>query len=88
MRPSNSARDELQRRLMFKLAEAGIENAEVAARIVVEAFYRVSDSWQSTNITTFSDDGFVELEDRYLVAEMPVQHQRHERLAERHGLPD
>lgn len=75
---------ELRQRIAAKITGKVMPSEEAAiVDAVMSLFYTVADYWDDAEITTFGDDGQVWLEQRWLVARIPVQSQRHERLANR-----
>jgi hypothetical protein len=83
-----SARDELRRLVMAKLLEVtGVEIDGIAADGIMRLFFAVEDEWDRTYITTWGDGGNEKwLDQRYLVARVPVQTVAGERRVER-GAP-
>lgn len=80
------ARDELRRRIAAKLRldhNLTDQDCEHAAQLVAAMFYTVDDDWDYADITPMSYHGRQWLENRYLVARMPVQGIAFERPVDR-----
>jgi hypothetical protein len=69
------ARDELKRRIVARLAPI-LDSPMVAddcAAAVMELFYDVRDDWDRIDVTTLGQSGESFIENRFLVARVPVQ---------------
>ncbi|MGE5830640.1 MAG: hypothetical protein ACM30G_20070 [Micromonosporaceae bacterium] len=81
---------ELRARILAKIAGplggAG-PTAEEIADAVMGLFYTVVDDWDQIDVTEFRDDGRRYLDQRWLVARVPVQAQNYERIADRSVVP-
>jgi hypothetical protein len=76
------ARDELKRRIRAKLAPAAVDPDGLADQ-VMSLFYSVDDDWDQVETTTHGDSGQTFIDNRWLVARVPVQGVRYERPVDR-----
>jgi hypothetical protein len=76
------ARDELKRRIRAKLAAAAVDPDALADRVMT-LFYAVDDEWDRVETTTLGDSGERFIDNRWLVARVPVQGVHWERPVDR-----
>jgi hypothetical protein len=68
------ARDELKRRMAARLtAMLGADAARNAAIELIGLFHTVEDDWDRIDVTTLAESGESFIENRWLVARVPVQ---------------
>jgi len=71
-RDSWGARDELKRRIAAKLAPVAVDSESLADRVMT-LFYTVEDDWERVETTTLDESGQSFIDNRWLVARVPVQ---------------